>query len=110
MELKEILPYVLGWFVPTVLAAVVGYLSSKVKMLTVRDKAVEDGLCAVLVMQLTDAYKWYVVEGKPMSFDRKRALEQVANAYFALGGNGVGKQMWEELVDVVPSVLVQRKV
>ena len=106
--MREILPYILGWLVPTVLAAVVGYLSGKVKMLSTRDKAVEDGLCAVLVMELTDAYKNYVVEQRPMSFDRKRALEQVANAYFALGGNGVGKQMWEELVDVTPSVLVKK--
>lgn len=106
--MREILPYILGWVVPTVLAAFVGYLSGKVKMLSARDKAVEDGLCAVLVMELTDAYKCYVVEQRPISFDRKRALEQVANAYFALGGNGVGKQMWEELVDVTPSVLVKK--
>lgn len=106
--MREILPYILGWLVPTVLAAFVGYLSGKVKMLSTRDKAVENGMCAVLVMELTNAYKWYVVEQRPMSFDRKRALEQVANAYFALGGNGVGKQMWEELVDVTPSVLVKK--
>ena len=109
MELKEILPYILGWLIPTVLAGAWGYTRGKLKAVTSREKAMEDGLCAVLLMELTDAFKLYVVEGQPMSFDRKRALEQVANAYFALGGNGVGKQMWDELVDVVPSVLVKKE-
>ena len=106
--MDTIYPYILGWLVPTILAAVAGYLGGQAKRITKRDKAIENGLMAVLLMEITDAYRKYVVEGNPMSLERKRALENLATAYFALDGNGIGKQMWDELVDVQPVILTKK--
>lgn len=101
-------PYVLGWLIPTVLAAIAGYLGGRVRKMTARDKAIEEGLMSVLLMELTEAYRKYVVEERPMSLERKRALEQLSKAYFALNGNGVGKQMWEELAEIQPVLLAKK--
>lgn len=106
--MEQLTPYVIGWLVPTILAALAGYFGGKVRSLTTRDRAIEDGLMAVLLMELTDAYRKFVIEERPMSLERKRAVESLATAYFALEGNGIGRQMWEELSEVQPVILAKK--
>lgn len=94
-------PYVLGWLVPTVLAAVAGYLGGKVKHLTARDRAIEEGMKVLLRAEITRKYERYVEDGKPMTVEVRRELDEEWKAYHeGLDGNGTGQWMYEELCEI----------
>lgn len=97
----ELAPYILGWMVPTVLAAVAGYLGGKMKRLTARDKAIEEGVRCMLRAEISRKYERYVVDGKPMTPEVRRELEEEWHAYHdGLQGNGTGEAMYRELCDL----------
>lgn len=73
------------------------------------DAAVDDGLKAVLRSSITDAYERYVQQDEPLSVERKRVIELEHDAYKNLGGNDVGDQMYEAILDV-PAVIIGRDV
>ena len=98
--MPDIHPYILGWLVPTVLAAVAGYLGGKVKHLTARDRAMERGICVLLRGEITRAYQRHVIDGRPMTLECRRQLDEIWAAYHGLGGNGTGKSMYDELCEL----------
>lgn len=103
--MEQIQPYVIGWLVPTVLAAVAGYLGGQAKRLTARDKAIEEGVRCMLRAEISRKYERYVVDGKPMTVEVRRELEEEWHAYHeGLGGNGTGEWMYRELREVEISV------
>lgn len=81
-------------------AAACGYLGAQVKRLSARDAALYEGMKAVLRRELVDDFEAYVVEGHPMSIERKREVDECYHAYRELGGNGTGAQMYEKICDV----------
>lgn len=83
-----------------IVAAACGWLGSQVVMLRRRDEALYTGMKVLLRATLTDAYEHHVTEGKPLSLERKREIDEAYEAYRALGGNGTGKQLYEELCEV----------
>lgn len=98
--MEQIQPYLLGWLVPTVLAAVAGYLTGKVQRITARDKAMEQGMCVLLRGEITRAYQRHIIDGKPMTVECRRQIDEIWTAYHDLGGNGMGKSMYEELCEI----------
>lgn len=98
--MEAIQPYLLGWLVPTVLAAVAGYLTGKVQRITARDKAMEQGMCVLLRGEITRAYQRHIIDQKPMTVECRRQIDEIWVAYHDLGGNGVGKSMYEELCEI----------
>ena len=93
-------PYILGWLVPTVLAAIAGFLGGKAKRLTDRDKAIEEGMRCLLRGELTRAYQRHIIDGRPMTLECRRQLDEIWSAYHGLGGNGTGAAMYEELCEM----------
>lgn len=79
------------------LAAMCGWLSSQLKKNTAHNDAMRKGMKTVLRKDIVDAYEKHVTEGKPMSVERRHEIEETFRAYEALGGNGTGRQMYEEL-------------
>lgn len=97
----ELTPYILGWLVPTVLAAVAGYLGGKMKRLTARDKAIEEGVRCMLRAEISRKYERYVIDGKPMTPEVRRELDEEWHAYHdGLDGNGTGETMYRELCEL----------
>lgn len=98
--MEAIQPYLLGWLVPTVLAAIAGYLTGKVQRITARDKAMEQGMCVLLRGEITRAYQRHIIDQKPMTVECRRQIDEIWTAYHDLGGNGMGKSMYKELCEV----------
>lgn len=86
-------------------AAACGYLGAQVKRLSARDAALYEGMKALLRRQLVDDFEEYVVDGAPMSIERKQEIADCYAAYHALGGNGVGDEMYVKLSNVKMEVV-----
>lgn len=94
-------PYIIGWLIPTALGAALGFLAGKMKKLTARDKAIEEGMKCILRAELSRAYETHVVNQKPTTVNERRELDAIWHAYHdGLGGNGVGARMYEELCEL----------
>lgn len=99
--LEVIQPYVISWAVTTVLVGVSGYFAGKVKHLTARDRAIEEGVRCMLRAEISRKYERYVIDQKPMTIEVRRELDEEYRAYHdGLNGNGTGQWMYEELCEV----------
>lgn len=96
----EITPYVLGWLVSTILTGLLGYFGGKVKKLSSRDKAVEEGIRCLLRGEITRAYQRHVIDGRPMTLECRRQLDEIWKAYKGLDGNGTASAMYQELCEM----------
>lgn len=63
------------------------------------DEAMRNGMRALLRQQLIDYHRDYVVSGKPCPVRIKEQATSVHDAYHALGGNGTGTQLWQEIME-----------
>lgn len=86
--------------VSIVVAAACGWLGAKLSTLRARDEALYCGMRVLLRAALNDAYTEFVTDQKPLSLERKREIDEAFEAYAALGGNGTGKQLYEELCEI----------
>ena len=76
---------------------VTGFLGSRLRRITERDRAIEDGVRAILRRELMDDFEEYVQGGTPLSMERRREIDECYAAYAALGGNGTGKTAYERI-------------
>ena len=99
--METIIPYLLGWMVPTVLAAIAGFMAGKVKKLNARDRAIEEGMKCILRAEILRAYDRHVVDMQPMTVEERRELDSIWHAYHeGLDGNGTGAAMYAELCEI----------
>lgn len=87
-------------------AALCGWLGAQVASMHTRDRALYEGMKVILRSSITDAYERYVTEEAPLTVERKREIDEAWAAYSALGGNGTGRQMYEDICDR-PIVIVK---
>lgn len=80
-----------------IVIAVLGYVIKKLRGLYSKQKAVENGVQALLRNELIRRYREYELKGE-MSILDKENIEHMFNEYENLGGNGTVKQMYEELL------------
>lgn len=83
-----------------IVAAVCGWLGAQVSRIRKKDEALYCGMKVLLRASLNDAYEAYVTEQHPLSLERKREIDEAYEAYAALGGNGTGRQLYEELCEI----------
>ena len=83
-----------------VIAAACGWLAAQVKRLSTRDAALNAGIKALLRKELLNDFEKYVQNGDTLTIERKREIDECYEAYKTLGGNGVGKQLYEKLCNV----------
>lgn len=62
--------------------------------------AVAMGLLATHRKNLVDAYEDYVVDGNPLTVERRHEIDKQFEAYSALGGNGTIKRLYIEICHV----------
>lgn len=101
---------ILGWVLAPICSALVTALVAVIKLNKERevmrkqaksehDKAIDEGLCALLRKALIDLHKEYVASGKPCPVRIKEQATAIHDAYAALGGNGTGTQLWHEIME-----------
>ena len=98
IETSQILT-VLGWVLSPVCASLVTYIVTQRKADKARDKAMLQGLVALLRKALIDIHKEYVASGRPCPVRIKEQATAIHDAYTALGGNGTGTQLWHEIME-----------
>ena len=84
--------------VAALFGALTGYLGGRVKQLTRRDRAIEQGIGIILRRQLMEDYETHVINGEPLTVEQRREIDQCWDAYHeGLGLNGSGAKAYEAL-------------
>lgn len=90
---------ILGWFLSPICAALITAIVAMHRSSKTEDEAMRNGMRALLRQQLIDYHRDYVVSGKPCPVRIKEQATSVHDAYHALGGNGTGTQLWQEIME-----------
>lgn len=83
--------------VAAIFGVVTGYLGGKVKRLTARDRAIEQGIGVILRRQLMEDYEAHVINGEPLTMEQRREIDECWAAYSGLGLNGTGRRAYEAI-------------
>lgn len=100
---------ILGWLLAPVCSALVVYVREQRKLAAAtaeaasrakseHDEAMEQGMVTLLRQQLVDYHRDYVASGRACPVTIKEQATEVYEAYHALGGNGTGTRLWEEIM------------
>jgi 5'-deoxynucleotidase YfbR-like HD superfamily hydrolase len=111
MEGVDILKILISYLIPTVLGAILGYISTKFKKSKKeeeekekKEKAIEEGLQALLRNELVRRYREYETKGELTILDKEN-IEAMFKQYEILGGNGTVKHLMEELLSLPTKVI-----
>ena len=104
MQDINILQIILNYMVPLILGGIIGFLSTKIKNYNKKDKAIEDGLVALLRNELVRRYREYETKGEMAILDKEN-IEDMFKQYENLGGNGTVKKMYKELLDLPTKIV-----
>lgn len=96
---------ILSYLIPASLGAGIGFLSSKLKKNKAKEKAIEEGVQALLRNELVKEYREYKIKGELSIIDKKN-IEAMFEQYENLGGNGTVKHLIEELLRL-PTKIIQ---
>ena len=101
----NILPIILSYLIPAALGAGIGFLSSKLKKNKEKEKAIEEGVQALLRNELVREYREYKAKGELSILDKDN-IEAMFKQYKNLGGNGTVKHLVEEILEL-PTKIIQ---
>lgn len=90
---------VAGWAATSVIGALVGAVVASCKRRSAKGDAMEQGMRALMRQELITLHKDYVVDLGYCPVMIKEHAGQVYRTYHALGGNGTGTQLYEEILD-----------
>ena len=82
--------------VPSILAALIGYLIKKIKANDKKTEAVQLGIQSILMDRLDFLHDEYVKQGW-VDTHKKRLFENMFKQYTTLGQNGVMEQAWNDV-------------
>lgn len=97
--LHTILPGLISTLIIALASGATGWFANKSAKLSAESKARDQMLVSMGKLQLTDLHQRYVVSGEGCPIWVKDEAEGVYNAYHALGGNGIGTHLYEEIRD-----------
>lgn len=101
----NIISIVISYLIPATLGAGIGFLSSKLKKDKAKEKAIEDGVLALLKNELVKEYREYKDKGELSILDKEN-IESMFKQYKNLGGNGTVKHLIDELMEL-PTKIIQ---
>ena len=94
----------LSYLIPASLGAGIGFLSSKLKKDKAKEKAIEEGVQALLRNELVREYREYKIKGELTIIDRDN-IKAMFKQYENLGGNGTVKELTEEILKLPTKIL-----
>ena len=101
----NIISIALSYLIPALLGAGIGFLSSKLKKNREKEKAIEEGVQALLRNELVREYREYKAKGELSILDKDN-IEAMFKQYKNLGGNGTVKHLVEEILEL-PTKIIQ---
>lgn len=104
MSNVNVLYITMAYLIPAFLGMVIGFLTSKMKKDRAKEKAIEEGVQALLRNELVRRYREYEVKGTLTILDREN-IEEMFKQYENLGGNGTVKQLMSELVQLPTKII-----
>lgn len=102
--MQEIIGIVISYMIPTILGAILGFVSTKLKKNKKKEKAIEQGVQALLRNELIRRYREYEVKGEISILDQEN-IGHMYDEYINLGGNGTVKKMYNELLDLPTKII-----
>lgn len=100
----NIVNIIISYLVPLILGSIIGFLTTQLKNHNKKDKAIEDGLVALLRNELIRRYREYETKGELSILDKEN-IEEMFKQYEKLGGNGTVKKMYSELLDLPTKII-----
>lgn len=91
----------------TLVVGAVSYIFKKITGLYKRQKAVEQGVQALLRNELIRRYREYETKGEISILDKEN-IEHMYNEYRNLGGNGTVASMYEDLMRLETKIIYER--
>lgn len=88
----------------TLVVSAISYIFKKITGLFKRQKAIEQGVQALLRNELIRRYREFETKGE-MSILDKENMELMFKEYQNLGGNGTVKQMYEEMLELPTKII-----
>lgn len=104
MQDVEIIKIIVSYLTPTFLGAVSGFILSKFRKNKMKEKAIEEGVQALLRNELVRRYREYEIKGELSILDKEN-IEEMFKQYEKLGGNGTVKQLITELLQLPTKVI-----
>ena len=104
MENINVLQMIVSYLIPTVLGAVIGFISTKIKANNKKDKAIEEGVQALLRNELVRRYREYEQKGEISILDKEN-MEAMFVQYQNLGGNGTVKHLMDDMLDLKTKII-----
>lgn len=103
--------FIIQYWLEIAFSCVVGAISiimkkiyNKYKNLSSRQKAVEQGVQALLRNELIRRYREYEAKGEITILDKEN-IEHMYNEYKNLGGNGTVAKMYEDLMNLETKII-----
>lgn len=87
-----------------IIGGIIGFLTTKLKSAKKKDKAIEQGLVALLRNELVRRYREYETKGEISILDKEN-MEDMFEQYEALGGNGTVKQLMSEVLTLKTKIV-----
>lgn len=98
-----------GWLAGPLVTAVIGWLGASLRAARKRNAehdarrdaehaALMAGMREMMRRELYDMHARYVVEGRAMPYEEKERADSVYHVYHALGGNGTGTHLYQEIM------------
>lgn len=104
MENINLLSTVVAYLVPTILGGLVGFFSAKFRKNAQKEKAIEEGVQALLRNELIRRFREYEVKGELTILDQEN-MQEMYEQYKNLGGNGTVKHLMEELFELPTKII-----
>lgn len=109
--MENIIQIVLSYLIPTLLGAVLGFVSTKFKKNKEKEEdekkkisVLEQGVQALLRNEIIRRYREFESKGEISILDKEN-LEEMFVQYKNLGGNGTVKKMMDELLNLKTKII-----
>ena len=100
----QIISIIINYIIPVILGAIIGFTVTQLKALKKKNKAIEEGLVALLRNELVRRYREYEQKGEVSILDKEN-MEEMFKQYENLGGNGTVKKLMEELFKLPTKII-----
>lgn len=97
--IEELVQQILLWAVTGVLGVLAGWTVSTVKHGRGEDKALKEGVLALLQSDIFELHHRCVKRGSATTRE-KQQMDHLYKSYHELGGNGTGTQLYHEFMEL----------
>jgi hypothetical protein len=99
-----VLEFILNYWLEALMGIVFTAISVIVKKLYKKQKAIENGVQALLRNELIRRYREFEIKGEMTILDKEN-MEFMFTEYQNLGGNGMVKQMYDEMLAMPTKII-----